>query len=157
MKTIITWVIGLVAVLALVLASVALVGGNQQQAQLGAATPGTRFPHGITIGLPANSPTNIGSIITTTCDLVGTGTSQGASSTKPYSCAVTGLTSSYIVMAQLASSTMNGLGAWVIASSKASTTAGFADIVLYNASGVAAAPSAAGIGTSTAIYGFLPQ
>lgn len=48
MNKIIQWVIGVVAVLALVISISNLVGGNNQSVSLGA--DGTRFPNGISVG-----------------------------------------------------------------------------------------------------------
>lgn len=127
-----------------------------------AATPGTRFPHGITIGLPTSSPTNISKILTGTCTLLGLNTSQVASSTAPYDCAVTGAVSGDTVLGQLAVSTTStnvlwsqnpgqGLG-WSITSCMASTTAGFITCRLSNQTGGAAAPAASVNIASTTNY-----
>lgn len=88
------------------------------------------------------------------CNLLGADVSQAASSSAPYDCAVTGVTSSDDVIAQLASSTVSGgVNTFMIASAKASSTSGFVTVVLYNA-GVATAPSAKNVGSSTAIWIF---
>ncbi len=65
MNKIITWVIGIVAVLALVIGSVALVGGNQSVSQpLGG---GTRFPNGISADSTSPSIGQVrGATLTTT-------------------------------------------------------------------------------------------
>ncbi len=161
MNKIITWAIGIVAVLALILGSVALVG-NQPVAPENLGASGTRFPNGIAVGTGASVATagtfTVGSsgsaltnLIATSCNLVGTDGSQAASSTKAYDCAVTGLTSSFKVTAQLSTSTLlaTGLG-WTITSARASSTAGFATVNLLNL-GAAAVPSAQNIGSSTSI------
>lgn len=90
-----------------------------------------------------------------TCNLTGMNASQGASTTKAYSCTgITGLTSSFKVIASLASSTPSTTDTvWSIVSAKASTTAGAADIVIYHG-GVAAVPSVTSVGSSTVIFGF---
>ncbi len=164
MNKIITWVIGGVAVLALIIGSVALVGsqsssqGTQDTSVFGASTPGTRFPHGITIGLPQNSPTNIGDIKVTTCALSNLGVtgqgidvSQAASTTQRYSCAVTGIVSGDIVIPVIASTTIQTVNGWVIAGALASSTAGYVDVLLSNFTGTAKVPSAQGIGSTTAL------
>lgn len=158
--------IGVVAALSLVLSISNAVGDNSQSkkidqiieavnglqsSDLGAATPGTRFPHGITIGLPTNSPTNIADIKTGTCVLLTTDVSQPATTTLPYDCAVTGVVSGDNVIAQLSSSTpaFGGATGWSIVASKASTTAGFITVLLANNSGAPRIPSAYGVGSST--------
>ncbi len=163
MNKIITWVIGGVAVLALIIGSVALVGsqsssqGIQDTSVFGASTPGTRFPHGITIGLPQNSPTNIGDIKAGTCALSNLGTtgqgidvSQAASTTQRYSCAVTGVISTDIVIiANIATSSIETVNGWAIVGAIASSTSGYIDVILSNLTGTAKVPSAQGVGSST--------
>lgn len=151
MNKIITWVIGLVALVALVIGSVALVGDQSASTStLGASTPGTRFPHGITIGLPSNSPTNIGDIKVGTCNLLGMDASQAASSTASYDCAVTGVVSGDLVFAALSTTTSNtSVLNWAVTASKASTTAGFITLRVSNFSGAAVAPSISAVGSST--------
>ena len=88
----------------------------------------------------------------TTCALIGTDASQAASSTVAYDCAVTGVASGDVVMAQLATSTPRaGVGHWNIVGSKASTTAGFVTVMLFN-HGAAAVPSVTAVGSSTQIW-----
>lgn len=154
-------IIGGIAVIALLFSIFGLVGGNQSgdQGNLGARTPGTQFPHGVTIGA-TGSATNNAAVIDTTCSLIGTDASQAATSTVLYDCAVTGVTSSYIVTAQLATTTLSrtNLGTmwWSIAAAKASTTAGYVTVTLANF-GSAATPSATGVGSSTMIHAVLTQ
>lgn len=61
MNKIIQWIIGVVAVIALILSISALVGGNQSADQVGAS--GTRFPNGISAN--STSPT-AGQVLGTT-------------------------------------------------------------------------------------------
>lgn len=99
--------------------------------------------------------TKLNGIIGTTCNLRGTDSSQAASSTLAYDCAVSGLTSSWKVFAQLATSTKMSVqqSGWYITASKASTTAGYATVLLYNR-GPATTPSITGVGSSTVIWAF---
>lgn len=93
--------------------------------------------------------------IGTTCNLIGSDSSQAASTTVAYDCAVSGLTSSYIAFAQLASTTArtSGSAAWFISAAKASTTAGYLTVLLTNY-GPAAVPSATSVGSSTKVWAF---
>lgn len=129
---------------ALVVASIAIViaiGGYffpQVSKTLGAVTPGTRFPHGISIGLPANSPTNIGDIKSGSCNLISSAfTGIAASSSLPYDCAVAGVVSTDQVFAQFATSS-SPYGGWLITGAAASSTAGFITINAVNNTGGAA-------------------
>lgn len=137
-----------IAVLALILSTYGLVGGNQSSSTLGNATPGTRFPHGITIGLPANSPSNIAKILSGTCTILAN-TSIAATSTANFDCAITGVTPGDIVtVASQASSTL--ASQFVIKGVTASSTAGFVTFSMLNLTGAAAVPAATvGVGSST--------
>lgn len=90
------------------------------------------------------------------CDLIGSNGSHAASTTKPYDCAITGITSSDVAFAQLATSTAIGSGSlgWAIVASKASTTAGYVTVLLANFTGAAAVPSATSVGSSTSVVYF---
>lgn len=80
---------------------------------------------------------------------------QTASTTEAYDCAVTGVVSGDMVMAQLSTSTPfvagsnNLAGDWAIVGAQASTTSGYITILLWNG-GATAVPSATGVGSSTA-------
>lgn len=88
----------------------------------------------------------------TTCNLIGTNASQAASTTVAYDCAVTGVASGDVVMAMLASSTPSTLTyGWDIRAAKASSTAGYVTVLLYNG-GIAAVPSVSSVGSSTNIW-----
>jgi hypothetical protein len=90
----------------------------------------------------------------TTCDLIGSNASQAASTTVAYDCAVTGIASGDVVLAQLASSTPGSAsqaGSWEIQAAKASTTAGYVTVLLKN-NGAAAVPSVTGVGSSTNLW-----
>lgn len=100
--------------------------------------------------------TDITGLIATSCNLIGTDGSQAASTTVAYDCAVTNLTSSYKVIAQLASSTGASASnpAYVITAAKASSTAGYATVLLRNMNDTASVPSANNIGSSTSIWAY---
>lgn len=88
------------------------------------------------------------------CNLIGTDVSLAASSTAAYDCAVTGITSSFNVVAMLASTTpRGGSSSWEITGAKASTTAGYATVLLTN-NGPAQVPSLTAVGSSTVIWAF---
>lgn len=134
-------VVAAVAVLALVVGSVALVGGNQQAATgFGGVTTGTAFPHGISVGTQANSATNIASVWVGTGSLIGPNyTSLAASTTLPFDIAVSGVQSGDVVFAQFATSTQTGTGAgWLVTQASASSTAGYITLRVLNNTGAAA-------------------
>ena len=85
----------------------------------------------------------------------GDGIAQAASTTKAYDCAVTGVASGDVVLAQFGSSTpittTAGSNYWAIISAKASSTAGYVSLLIYN-NGPSAVPSALGVGSSTNIW-----
>lgn len=122
---------------------------------------GTRFPNGLSTSaispgvgklLIGSAGTNIGTVVFSACNLVGTDASQAASTTVPYDCAVTGVLSGDVVFAELASSTARGgSSSWAINAAKASTTAGFVTVLLTN-NGPAATPSVTAVGSSTSIF-----
>lgn len=122
--------------------------------QAGASTPGTRFPHGVTIGLPANSPTNLSKVVVATANAIGMDASQAATTTASYDYAVTGVVSTDFVTSVMLSTTTQATlltSNWVVASAKASTTAGFVTVRLVNLTGGTATPSASAVGSSTVI------
>lgn len=94
----------------------------------------------------------------TTCNFLGMDVSHAATSTKPYDCAVTGLASGDVVMAQIASSSPTAgqttIG-WLIRSCHASTTADYLTCDWFNATGASSVPSAVAndrIGSSTNVW-----
>lgn len=129
---------------------------------VGGITTGTAFQHGIQVGgaggTAVGTPaTNLANLVANSCNLIGTDSSQAASSTIAYDCAVTGVTSSFKTLAQLASSTIvGGQSYWEIVGSKASTTAGYVTVLLRNGGG-AATPSVTSVGSSTAIWAWKNQ
>lgn len=101
------------------------------------------------------SGTNFTGLVGGSCNLTGMDASQAATTSRAYSCTgITGLTSSFKVIASLSTSTPAALAGWHIVGAKASTTAGAADIVIANLTGAAAVPSATSVGSSTSIFGF---
>lgn len=166
MKNYISWVAGVLAVIALVLSIGNAVGGNQPpvppqtKASFGDTNYGYLGSRYLSVGSGCNdsnstcAATKIGGLVASICNLIGTEGSQAATSTKAYDCTVTNLTSSFNTLAQLATSTISTIGGWVIASSKASTTAGFATVMLTNLTGAAAVPAVTGVGSSTVIWAF---
>lgn len=138
-----------------------LVGNNQSvqntDTSLGASTPGTRYPHGITVGLPANSPTNLGDVKAGTCSLIGLDVAQAASTTRPYDCAVTGMVSGDLVFfteATTSATYATTNAPFRIVGAKASTTAGYITFGVENYFGASQAPGniggiQTGFGSST--------
>lgn len=143
-------VIGILSLLGVILGGAALVGNHPaapNSIELGAATPGTRFPHGITVGIATNSPTNIADIKAGTCtSLVGTDIVQTASTSKGYDCAVSGVVSGDLVFPVISTSTplTYTFGTFQLVAAKASTTAGYITLVYANLTGANAIPSAVG-------------
>ena len=90
----------------------------------------------------------------TTCNPVGMDGSQTASTTAMYDCAVTGIASGDVVLAQFATSTkmVGGTLGWWIVSAKASTTAGWVTLQVANGTGGNAVPSATNVASSTNIW-----
>lgn len=107
----------------------------------GNTTPGTRFPHGISIGNPAvlgTNPTNLAKFMFGTCALISSNFTVPATSTVPMDCAITGVASTDGVFAQFATSTATTYGGWQIRGASASTTAGFITISVVNGTGASA-------------------
>ncbi len=155
-----------------VVVALMVVGGNNQPqgtevVDNSVGYAGTRFSHGISIGTntaPASNGLKIGDngtevkelISISTCVVDDYNTIQRASSTKAYSCPVTGVSSGDIIIAQIATSTAPGGGItfmdglWSIVGAMASTTDGYAT-VLYRNDGPAKRPSDSGIASSTTL------
>jgi hypothetical protein len=121
------------------------------------ATGASTLTGGVTVGSSGTAQT---SQITTTCAPILDNSIAATSTGYGYCTGVTGVTSSYNVIASFATSTPVGDG-WVqstdnfwIVSAKASTTAGAIDLQIYNGTGAAKAPSALGArtGSTTAIH-----
>lgn len=103
----------------------------------GAVTPGTRFPHGITVGNPSAlgvNPANISKVLTGTCSLIAPTFTVAASTTVSMDCATPGVVSGDAVFASFATSTSLGNG-WFITGVSASTTAGFSTLRVTNFTG----------------------
>lgn len=143
-----------ILVLLFVVASMFLGGGKIPT--LGAAANvtsiGNPWEFNRTVKIGTNGAT-MTELKATTCNLIGTNGSHTASTTVAYDCAVTGVASGDVVLAQLASSTPVGGGAfgWDIRGAIASTTAGYVTVLLYNG-GPSVVPSATSVGSSTQIW-----
>ena len=91
----------------------------------------------------------------TTCNFLGMDVSHAATSTKPYDCAITGLASGDVVLAQLATSSPNAgqtdIG-WFMRSCHASTTTAYITCDITNFTGGAATPSVTAVGSSTNVW-----
>jgi hypothetical protein len=156
-----------IAILALVVAGVAIVkGGN---ASFGGTTEFQKksFVEGLFAGnsrqleITRNGALKIGDngatfaeLKATTCNLIGTDGSQTASTTVAYDCAITGIASGDVVLAQLATTTVyvGGSAGWLITASKASTTSGYITVLLSNLTGSNRVPSASNVGSSTNVW-----
>ena len=144
-----------------------LVGGNNQSGifSLIFGATGTRSPNGISadstspsVGqvrgttVLATSNLTIGSsgtamsqVLTGTCTLQGANLSVAATSTQSFSCPVTGVVANDKVFVSLATTSNVGTGRqWILAGHSASSTSGFIVVDLFNLTGVAASPAAAG-------------
>lgn len=110
--------------------------------------------------------TALNRVVAGSCALIipsGAGATVAASSTAPFDCAVTGVTSGDNVIVELATTTagagkMGGTGTtaglFIFAGAKASSTAGYITVLLLNMSGAATQPSLYGYGSSTAYWIF---
>lgn len=106
---------------------------------------------GLQVGTTTSATTFAG-FQASTCDLIGSGVSQTASTTAVYDCLASGVVPGDKVVAQLASSTVAvGLG-WSIVGAKASSTAGYITVILANLTGATKVPAATSVGSSTAYY-----
>ena len=115
-----------------------------------------QFTQGFVVG---NRATEIKSLIAANCTLNTMGpasidASHAASTTKVYDCAVTNLDSTYKVIAQFSTSTATIVNGWSIQGAKASSTPGYAEVLISNFTGTARVPSATGVGSSTNIWAF---
>lgn len=143
-----------VAILALLLAGLGLVGGQSGLSLGGVTNYDEVDATAIKIGTSGN---RVGQVLSSTCSLIGADVSQGATTTKAYDCAITGIVSGDTTLAQFASSTpftngtLGSIGSlgWVITSSKASTTAGFMTVLVANLTGQSAILSATNIASTT--------
>jgi len=147
--------------IAVVVVAIIAVGGYffPQVAQLlNLGRVGTQMPNGVTIG---SSGTNNRNVIDGTCTLIVQAGTQVASTTAPYDCAVTGLTSSFTsTLAQFSTSTAfttSQAFGFVIVGSKASTTAGYLTVLLLNATGAAANASTLGYASTTSYHAVQTQ
>lgn len=107
----------------------------------GATTPGSRFPHGITVGNPAvlgGNPTNLGKLLFGTCSLIAPSFTVAATSTMPMDCAITGVTPTDGAFAQFATSTATTYGGWSVRGASASSTAGYITVSVVNGTGASA-------------------
>ena len=106
----------------------------------------------ITVGSSGNA---ISKLIATTCNLTGMNVSHPASTTRAYDCAVSGLLSTDRVFAQLSTTTitLGGTPYWTITSAGASSTNGFATVLIWN-NGPAVLPSITSVGSSTKIFAY---
>lgn len=97
-------------------------------------------------------------LILTSCDMLGAGVTHVSSTTLPYSCAVTGVTSTFKVLAQFSSTTVptTRTGGFSIVASRASTTNGYVEVMVFN-SGPSATLSGQSMGSSTAIQAWRNQ
>lgn len=85
-----------------------------------------------------SSGSRIGPIISGTCSLVASNYSVTASTTVPMDCAITGLlTTDTNIFVTFATSTVQS-GGWIVTGESASSTAGYATIRVYNATGATA-------------------
>lgn len=121
---------------------------SEGSVSFGASTPGTRFPHGITVGLPPNIPSNYALIESGTCFLLAD-FSITATTTRNVDCAITDAVAGDRIQLTLAASTTLA-SQYIVKSSQASSTSGFATAQLVNLTGGNAVPSATnGFGSTT--------
>ena len=135
------------------------------QSVLGAI--GTRFQHGVSINTntsPASNGFRIGDngsefteMKLTQCNVLGAGTNGlviNATSTKAFSCAVTGVASGDLVLAQFATSTQGLITrSFEIVGASASSTAGFVVLSILNSTGADNTRPAEMASSTTIFYG----
>jgi len=140
---------GLIAVVALVLSLVGLVGGNQSGNVLGGRTNyDTVQVSGLVVGSSA-SATNLSLVKTGTCSLIAVSSIAATSTGYAYCTGLTGVQSGDIVDITLTASTSLA-SQYVVKGVSASSTAGAIDVSLLNLTGAAATPAATnGFGSST--------
>lgn len=131
--------------------AVLVVGGNNQpqpSLEVGAATPGTRFPHGLTVGsIPPYSPTNLALYEQGTCTLLAN-YSIAASTTANVDCLIPDAVAGDVVRLQLAASTT--LASQYMIKAAAATSTGAVTAQITNLTGATAVPAATnGFGSST--------
>lgn len=153
MNKIITWVIGVVAVLALVISIGNSVGGNQSVSLGGTTNYDTVSATSLQVGSGCGDSystctgTAITQILKGTCSLVSD-TSIAATSTGTGTCAISGLVAGDKVFVSLATTTTKLAAQWAIIGTVAGTDS--ATVRLLNQTGTAAVPSATnGFGSST--------
>lgn len=115
----------------------------------GATTPGTRYPHGITVGNPTYSPTNLSLIQTGTCNAAMT-TTLAATSSAAATCTVTGALAGDNVSVALpqAGSVASVWGGFIVSGTKATT-----DSITFNIfNGTGAATSSFALATTSVQY-----
>lgn len=154
MNKIILWVIGAVAILALIISIGNSVGGSNQSVPLrGVTNYDTIKATGIAIGsgcadsYSTCTGSSITQMFTGTCSLVSN-SSIAATSTGTGTCSITGLTAGDKVFVSLATTTTKIAAQWAIIGTVAGTDS--ATIRLYNGTGADAVPAATnGFGSST--------
>lgn len=117
------------ALVAIVIAIAAIVMANGGVAPgFGSSTPGTRFPHGVTIGAPGSSPTNLALVQAGTCNATMAATLV-ATSSGAATCTVTGALAGDIVAVQLpqAGAIASVFGGFLVSGTKATT-----DTITFN-------------------------
>ncbi len=152
MNKLITWALGAIAMVALILSVAGLVGGNQS-VQLGAEGD-SNFTNLVTSGaVTVGSTLTVGSsgsalskVVTGTCNLAAYGSDALVAFTPEVAyCAATGVVSGDKVFVEMASTT--NIAPVLILSSLASSTSGYIDVNLYLSTTTASSITA--VGTST--------
>lgn len=102
--------------------------GGEQGPTAGASTPGSRFPHGVTVGDQAYTPTNLALLKAGTCN-AAMAASLAATSSGAATCTVTGALTGDIVNVQLpqAGAIASGYGGFIVSGTKATT-----DTITFN-------------------------
>lgn len=154
MNKIILWVIGAVALLALIISIGNSVGGSNQSVSVGGTTnydiikaTGLSIGSGCGDGYSTCTGSSITQMFTGTCSLVSD-SSIAATSTGTGTCAITGLVAGDKVFVSLATTTTKLTAQWSTVGTVAGTDS--ATVRLLNSTGAAAVPSATnGFGSST--------
>jgi hypothetical protein len=151
--------VGAIAVIALVIAVIgvftprqsSVVGAVANTNFTGLGTTQLQVGTGCDNSFGTCNGTAIAQVLKGTCNLIGSDSSQAATTTVAYDCAVTNAQSGDTVFAQLASTTpaLGGSMGWVIVATKASSTSGYITVMLTNMSGASRVPSVTSVGSST--------
>jgi hypothetical protein len=149
-QNIIRALVALGAVVALGLGGFLIVQNGQNLGGAAYEALTKQFGNGSQGGIIVGNGTQLLQVLKGTCNLVGADVSQAATTSAPYDCAVSGVQSGDLVIAQLGTTTQNASSLrWNIEAAVASSTSGYITLRLSNGTGASAKPSVTSVGSST--------